>query len=616
MSNIFNSQYSQPHNHSEPKDQPQSTLFKRNQRIPQHFLSRIKPEFCIESGNKASPHSFLSEEALSRSQNNRSSGTDSGGNHSGGVHNLSQKSNSNSNNRRNPQNWTPQPQSHFKPQAYGQAMSLHSFDSKGSGTNRQNGDRGNHPKSAYTREFAYRSNQRFHPQQPPQHHYGYNYSGYGNYLHAPKCNHGSNSNSNSGRMSYGKRKRACNCSRKRETLAAKLILKSMSSGNQAATNERNLVNNFVRHFRFFGQNLEESRKKHYKNILENTSSSLKRAKLCPNLPKELTEEQIEELRQGKYEEMDLASLRRMCEEGKESSNKLQNYLNFTDPQNCRKIYQKMKHQVYDLCFNKYANYIVQLFIEKISELDEVFTTMFIDNFDEMVSNQYASRVLQKMVILKNSKFIDFAIDRLKTDYKFFLKDLSSMIFTTKLVTECNRPDSFGFFEKIIMRNPSIILKEPNLIRILVSVFTVCDKDMLSRLFEHLIPYVWNIINHKFGMYIVQKVIERDIKPHKEMVVKTCLDSLSEMVDKRYSKYVLFKVIEFDEERKFVRRFLAKILKDEALLFERILKMNDSTCLFLLSILSLNSRELKYLFPKVNAILMKDCTNFENRMQCK
>lgn len=649
----------------------QSSLFKKSDGIPQRFLSRIKPEFCIESGNNGSPQSFMSDGTLSKSHKDNDHSPESEGNgndslrfNSGNMPQAQANSYGYPSNNPPPQNhqdpsYANMPQlpyngqqtgavsqnlyrNHFNkpipnPNHYHQQnssnqwnnyqnpnpmtnstngmnfqqpyppnhpMSAHSFDSHGSGSRKQK-----YPKSAYAPPVGMRNFNRL--QVPPQ---GRGYYKQRNFRpHQPYCNYNSPGSHPSNTKT---RKSLCNCGTKRDTLAAKLILNSMTAGNVMNNNEKNLVNNFVRHFRFFGKNLEEARKKHYKNIFDITTSSLKRVKLCPNLPKELGEDQIDSLKKAKYEEMSPEKLLELCEEGKDSSNKLQNYLNFSEKEKVVKIYEKMKKFVYDLCFNKYANYIVQLFIEKIDEIKQEFTTMFIKNFDEMISNQYASRVLQKMIILQNDEFINYAIGKLESNYKFFLKDLSSMIFTTKLITEAKRPSKFGFFEKIIKANPSIIIKEPNLIRILVSVFTVCDIDMLSKLFEEFIPYLWNIINHKFGMYIIQKVVERNIAPHKELIVKTCLESIEEMIEKRYSKYVLFKVIEFDKERKFTRRFLAAVLKDEDLLFKRILKMNDSTCLFLLSILNLSRRELKYLFPKINVILMKDCKNFESRKQCK
>jgi hypothetical protein len=53
--------------------------------------------------------------------------------------------------------------------------------------------------------------------------------------------------------------------------------------------------------------------------------------------------------------------------------------------------------VEDLCYDKFANYIIQVLIEKVSKFREEFSQMFIKTLDQMLSNQYASRVLQKIV---------------------------------------------------------------------------------------------------------------------------------------------------------------------------------------------------------------------------
>lgn len=719
MSNYqhFNNKNNNPHQHNNQYDNqaqdrqdhnPQTSLFKRSENIPQRFLSRIKPEYWIESGKKASPQSFMSDGSLSRSQNNGSqenrdspdsykakapqnfqlnpqniyrTGPPNGNNQTQGNFNhqehpyynhhvtgyqqnpnylqrppnnynyhpstnnvnisvnqdlygkFEQQHHNGGYNQYHSQQWNNyslsnngeegsqhmQYQQHNNPKnPYNpknqHPLSVHSYDSHNSNS-AQNGNK--HPKSAYYGNYY--NPQNYLRQPPPQGHLQpQNHYNHSPHYHNENCNYNTPENKiNDPNYQRNSSDSKCNCGMKRDTLAAKLIYNCITEGKTSENNnEKNLVNNFVRHFKYFGKNLEESRQKQFEIVLELAGSSLKRAKLCPNLPKELTEEEIEELRGYKYEELSSEELLKMCEEGKDSSNELQNYLNFSDKETVKKIYEKMKDYVYDLCFNKFSNYIVQLFIEKIDELEPKFSDLFIKNFEEMVKNQYASRVLQKMIILENEKFLNFSIKKLKDDHTFFLKNLSSIIFTTKLITESQRPEKFEFFEEIVRKNPAIILKEPNLIRILVSVFTVCETKMLGRIFEEISPYLWNMINHKFGMYIIQKVVERDIEPHKEMILNTCLEGIEQMIDKRYSKYALFKIIEFDHQRKFSRKFLAVILKNEELLFGKILKMADSTYIFLLAILNSSCRELKYLFSKVTVILMKDCSNFENRVQCK
>lgn len=292
---------SNPKNETQPYINEQSSLFKKNEGIPQRFISRIKPEFCIETGKNASPQSFLSDGTLSKSQkeaqkknSQESSGDGSGSfrlnprnvppheyrnpytgspnmnhhqqynnnhpqqqqyfynnnpnhgnipqnpnpnpqyppnynqfndyNNQGYYHQQQQGYQNQWSNFRNDQNFRPGSDRKMRPPLQQHPLSVHSFDSQGS-----NSKNGKHPKSAYAPPaFGNRL-------QPPQ---NYNSFYAGNNVNnqaktQEQCNHGHAHN--------GQSQQSCKCSMKRDTLAAKLILNSMTAGSIVNNNEKILL---------------------------------------------------------------------------------------------------------------------------------------------------------------------------------------------------------------------------------------------------------------------------------------------------------------------------------------------------------------------------------------
>jgi hypothetical protein len=50
------------------------------------------------------------------------------------------------------------------------------------------------------------------------------------------------------------------------------------------------------------------------------------------------------------------------------------------------FYKKIKPSLEKLCYDKFANYIIQVLIPKVPLMREEFSTRFIKNLDDMLSN--------------------------------------------------------------------------------------------------------------------------------------------------------------------------------------------------------------------------------------
>ena len=402
--------------------------------------------------------------------------------------------------------------------------------------------------------------------------------------------------------------------------------------------DEHLIGKFITYFKHYGQNFESSHQEQLEKITLLAEAQLVKTKKNPNKPIELTDQEKKLIKDKKFEKMNSKTLIERCTNDKEFSSQVQNYLSIAPASVIEAMLLKVEFSALDMCFGKYSNYLIQTLLETSMEFEARFAVICTKNFDSMISDQYASRVLQKLILLKNEALIKHAAELLKKDYTYFIKDLSSIIFTTKLITESKAPDRFKFFVEILEKNPSAVVNKKGLMRVLVAIFTALDSESLNKIFEVLKPFLWSIVNHKFGCYILQKVMEREIQPAKDFFIEFCIKNFEDMLCKRFTKYVLFKSLELvsgaesgniDAElneltsismtsrmKEISKELLKKLLKNRKLLFGTVVGSLDASLIFLMALLKVKSPQLIKLGPKIAQILMTDCANFSSKPQCK
>jgi hypothetical protein len=81
----------------------------------------------------------------------------------------------------------------------------------------------------------------------------------------------------------------------------------------------------------------------------------------------------------------------------------------------------------------------------------------------------------------------------------------------------NADQEFDGLVKFLISKPSKILEETHMIRILVPLFGVLSKDRVIDMFNVMKGNIWSVINHKFGIYLIQKIFERDIDHSSEFL---------------------------------------------------------------------------------------------------
>lgn len=424
-----------------------------------------------------------------------------------------------------------------------------------------------------------------------------------------------------------------NCKTREETISM-MILKSINNYELEEPNkslkevkfklnlqEYNKILFFVKSNYKLGKKKTEPLSRRYAEIMDYCKSILIKQKYDPNKKEKLIEEQQKEHVENIYTKLNTHQLKQISFEDKDISSKFQVYLKYAEEEDLMVVFEKMKTCLYELSFDQYGNYIVQIMIER----SEVISDFLIENyclqfFDEMLENQFSSRVLQKTLSSKNEKVKELSMKKLKRNFYFFIKELSSVIFVTKLINEIDDENEFYFIENILKEtNGGIIVKFPNVLRILVSIFSKFSDNILKRMFKILKKFIWNLLNDKFGNYILQKIIEKNLDPFKEIIEEKCLSNASRVILKKYPRFILLKLIENDANGIFCERFFRAVCFNQKPYFvhKKLIWKKETSSLVLLSLFGLRNKKIAEFFEKFVGILMEDSVSFDKGTnQCK
>lgn len=86
-----------------------------------------------------------------------------------------------------------------------------------------------------------------------------------------------------------------------------------------------------------------------------------------------------------------------------------------------------------------------------------------------------------------------------------------MIFITKLVAYSVEPEKdFARFIRFLKIHSGTATDDTNLIRVMVPLFDIIEVSTLAEIFQNFKPKIWQLINNKFGIYLIQKIVERGV----------------------------------------------------------------------------------------------------------
>lgn len=382
--------------------------------------------------------------------------------------------------------------------------------------------------------------------------------------------------------------------------------------------------NFLENYSNFPElkNLEKVRKDHLEDQLEILNNFLVKKKICPNLPKKLNFSEMKRLERSDYSNRGMKFLINTSKKSHTSSF-FQKYLKITPEENIEEIQEKLEPECYALSFNKFSNYIVQILIERSETFREKFLEICIKNFENMITNEYASRVLQKFILVGEEKIEQMAVKFLTFNPDFFLSNVSSVILLKKLIITTKNEEILGaiktFFKNVIIMNPLLVQTERHMIRILMNLFSVMDNNEISMIFFYLKDFIGYLAHHKFGMYVLQKVIEKEVKPFDLMIKSFLVQNYSLLFGEKTAKYVIFRALEFDFQKMGGGFFALEVLKGivvDRYMLERITYGKENMSMFLAALFGVKGKEFSHTLVVVVNTLLKIVSEGNKKLQCK
>lgn len=386
----------------------------------------------------------------------------------------------------------------------------------------------------------------------------------------------------------------------------------------------NQILEFMENYKDFPnmKNLEQKRKEHLEEYLKQLQGFLVKEKICPNLPKELPLSEMKKLEKSDYPNRDINFLITTSKCSK-SSPMLQRYMEITPDENISKLVSILEPHAYDLSFNKFSNYIVQHMIQRSEIFKGKFLEVAMKKFEIMITNEYASRVLQKFIILGENRIEELAIQFLTFNPDYFLSNVSAVILLNKVIVTTKNTENLEkikiFFKNAIIMNPLLLQSHRHMIRILMNLFTVMNPSEISVIFFYIKDFIHYLSNHKFGMYLLQKVIEKEVKPFDLMIKNFLVKNYSMLFEIKTAKYVIFRALEFEFRKKQSGFFALGVLKGIVVDRDRLSRITygrENMTMFLAALFGIQGKEFSHTLVLVVNTLLKVVSEDSKKMQCK
>lgn len=111
----------------------------------------------------------------------------------------------------------------------------------------------------------------------------------------------------------------------------------------------------------------------------------------------------------------------------------------------------------------------------------------------------------------HQKFLDFSLKTVPEILPSVMVNLSTALFIVKLIQELNDPSKFRFLYSLVRDwGSKLIFEESHFLRILSAYYSIIEDQHLAANFKTLKPHVWSLLNDKFGNYILERAVEKNV----------------------------------------------------------------------------------------------------------
>ncbi len=195
-----------------------------------------------------------------------------------------------------------------------------------------------------------------------------------------------------------------------------------------------------------------------------------------------------------------------------------------------------------LTTHKYGHSIIKNVIGVHEELTNRATKFCTRKFAILVSNECASRILQRLVE-ESSDFRLFCLKRLSKNVSLWMKSVAGLFVLTACM-RCSEEHEYRFVTDILLKDINKLVLSKLMKRALVSVIEACTPSTLDIIYgllnvrSDLIVF----LEDKYMTYVLISFLRRDYVPAVNTLTQFITSNLKELISKSYFKLLANKII--------------------------------------------------------------------------
>ena len=236
----------------------------------------------------------------------------------------------------------------------------------------------------------------------------------------------------------------------------------------------------------------------------------------------------------------------LATESKESSLSLQAYISECNPEDLEHVIDKVKYFIELLMNHCFGNFVAQRLVVKSQAIFEHVECIALENFEEFMTNEFSSRVLQ-LIIEKSAIFCKFALNYFRRNIKKSLSCNSSCHLILACIRNAKDVSSIEFVHDYLRKTPRY-MGNKYYQRILITYLQTASLSQVNGFAYTLGAHnsVCQILNKKACSNMLLVLIQRGDPTTIDSVNKLLKNDVSRLLETKYFLFVIQKLSQGQE----------------------------------------------------------------------
>ena len=212
-----------------------------------------------------------------------------------------------------------------------------------------------------------------------------------------------------------------------------------------------------------------------------------------------------------------------------------------------KLYQQMKHNLYEIINDQYGNYVIQKYLDYCDkQIVSAILRQLYKYSDkaiyEISINKYGTRALQKLFEKISNHLYEEDIEIIKTSIKGnitpMIKSINGNHVIQSIIENIKNKEIMNFMFKEINQNLIEILKTKPGYCVFVKMMKYFSSEDVNNIFENILKNIDKLINDEYGNFIIQTLISVSNKNYNFKIFNYIKDKIILLSSQKYSSKVI------------------------------------------------------------------------------